>query len=213
MKTKTFLVSLTLVVAALLACAQTSFNLTNTFFGSGFGLAATPISGWPTNTVSAATGLPQANGAAIDLHNYNYAQLYFTAYVATNSGGGTPSTNNFTFTIIRGKSLPGSGGQGAPTVYYAPNPLGLGTGTGSGALTNLQAVGWETWTNSGGYTFTVPLVSSTAGAVCWFTNLDQSYIGPTYWVGVASCQLNATNACLTNVDVGLITKVIPIRYP
>jgi hypothetical protein len=207
------LTSVALLGVALLAClpsrqasAQTSFNLTNVLAGSGFGQPPVLITGWPTNQVSATTGLPQGTGGPINVKNYDWATFYFSALICTNVGGGTPTTNNVQVSLIR--SVAGN----PPAVAYGSNPLGLGTGTGTGAITNLQASDWETYSNiTPPLTLTIPI--SGTGAVTWLTNLNEYFIGPVSWVGVRSIQLDATNAFLTNVVCGLNTKIVPIRYP
>jgi hypothetical protein len=192
-----------LAVAPTAWAQSASFNTTNVLSGSGYGNAATPIAGYPTNSVGT-NGLGQGTGSAIALPNCDQALFWFTAYCATNTGGGTPSTNNVTIILTRAAT------GGVPGATYGTNVLGLGTGT---TVTNLQATDWETYSNVAPITLTIPLYSSTAGAIRWQTNLTPVMLGMASHVGVGQLQLNATNAFLTNVACGLNWKIIPLRYP
>jgi hypothetical protein len=56
-------------------------------------------------------------------------------------------------------------------------------------------------------------VNVTTGYWSFYTNLPVTYLGGVYWLGIAAIQADFTNGFITNFDVGLSTKILPIRYP
>jgi hypothetical protein len=178
-----------------------SFNTTNVLCGPGFGNGSQVIAGFPTNTLSASTGFGQGTGGTISVANNDFVLLCVRAYICTNVGGGTPTTNNLQLTLIRSAS---------------GNPPGVQTGTNCFTAngTNVQSSDWESWSNVVPYfaAITVPLNVST-GYVCWQTNLTREFIGGANWLGIGNITLEATNAFLTNLNIGVAKKILPIRYP
>ena len=82
--------------------------------------------------------------------------------------------------------------------------------------TSFLATAWETWSNtvSPFSQILVPL-NLTTGYFAWFTNLPQAYVSGAKWLGIGQLSLLASNQTefITNFDVGIAKKIIPIRYP
>jgi len=191
------------LAAGLALCAGTvafadSFNTTNTLNCASTASAAQGvITGWPTNT-AATNGIGTGTGTALSLANCDFATFWWKGDVFDITNG-TITAGAVTVQLIR------SAGPNPPAVTY-------GTNLFSGNTTNLLTTDWETWSNSAPpLTLTIPI--NTTNHVTWITNLTSSWIGGASWVGVASITNSGVTYFVTNMDLGLSHKILPIRYP
>lgn len=173
------------------ADAQQSFNITNCL------AQGVSVVGWPTNTVSATTGLPMGTGGALGIPNDDLVGFWFSCLSVTNTNG-----CNVVFTLMR------SPVDNPPGVTYGTNIFSLN-------VTNLQASDWETPTwGTGPILITVPISNLTNAPFNWYTNLPAWQVSKAKWLGIYAVTNSTTASCfLTNVSVGLSKKILPIRYP
>ena len=189
------LVGLTAVEATVMA---DSFNPTN-FLNCAATASATQgaISGWPTNT-PATNGIGTGTGGALSLANCDFATFWWQGdvYDITN---GSITAGTVTVQLIR------SAAANLPAVTY-------GTNAYSGNTTNLLTCEWETWSNSvPPLTLAIPI--NTTNHITWTTNLTTTWIGGATWIGVASITNSGVTYFVTNMNMGVTHKILPMRYP
>lgn len=76
----------------------------------------------------------------------------------------------------------------------------------AGSTTNF----WETTPQ---FTLTVPLPVGTNTPFSWMTNFPEDFAAAAVSVGISSISNNLTSGTLSNADIGLIKKTVPITYP
>ena len=158
------------------------------------------VSAFPTNVVST-NGLGQSTGGALSVANNEFVLLSVSGYVCSNINAS--ATNQILIDLTRSGSA---------------NPPQVATGTNlfTGNATNFQATDWDTWSNTVSVfsQIIVPL-NLTTGYFRWTTNLPQAYVSAATWLGIGQISLLSTSqmAFITNFDVGICKKIIPIRYP
>lgn len=161
-----------------------------------FALPAQADSFYVTNYLSSTTGIssyptnyagtngiPVATGLPVSLANYDSAGLYFKALSLT--------TNTTTVTV----QLVRSQADNHPQITIATN----------GQTTAME---WET---ASLISLPITLPANSTNAFYWGTNLNSDLIKGWNWIGVYS--LTNTLGNLTNVEIGINKKIMPVRFP
>jgi hypothetical protein len=123
-------------------------------------------------------------GTPVDLRSYNTSGFYFYGAVSNNAAA------------IVGVDL-------------------VRSGITKGAVTN-QFVGGYVFevTPPAVWHISIPIPATTNANFVWYTNLSNDFCGPAVRVGV----FNLTNSLaagqvITNLDVGVVKKIMPLAYP
>jgi hypothetical protein len=167
------------------------FNCTNCLSSNNV------VFGYPTNVVTT-NGVGQGTGGALSLANVNSAAFFFQGFVLTNGLGSDTSLHVW---LVR------SWAGNPPGVQYGSNALTTCVGT------SLLYTDWETWSNSSALALTIPVNYTKTNWITWGTNLDNNWLGGANWLGIACISNAATFSFMTNVQMGVNEKIIPIRYP
>jgi hypothetical protein len=198
MNTKQFcnsLSGLSLVVALVAALALSllpqpakadSFNTTNVIASGGVGGT------WPTNSLNT-NGLGMKQGSWIDVRNVTQAGFYFTGTPIINATGIVVTVN-----LVRSWAQ-------IPSLTIDPT-----NGLASLATNWIYGNSWEHPNNGITFSFAIPTQTN---AFSFFTNLGEGYIYGANAVGLYGITNNGTSSVLTNVDVGLVKKIPPLRWP
>jgi len=179
-----------------LPAAADSFNTTNLLYFAATANTQGAITGWPTNT-PASNGIGNGTGGAVDISNYHEVGFWFTGDVIDITNG-TITAGTVTVTLLRSPS------PRPPQVIYGTNVYVGGT--------NLQTCEWETTSNLvGGITLAIPI--NTTNRINWFTNLPSWQIGSANWLGVFNITNSGVTYFITNMNMGVSKKILPVRYP
>lgn len=145
----------------------------------------TALQSWPTNTAGT-NGLNRLTGGPIFVGNQAQAGFYFTATPMV----GITNSSTETVTLIRS---------------YNAGPPVITTDTNGWTTRN----DWE-GTAALSITFTIP---NQTNAWTFMTNLPETFVYGANWVGLYISTNNLNGGVFTNVDYGIVKKIIPIRYP
>lgn len=175
-----------LIALALLALSARSETVYQSFGATNYIAGSTTITSFPTNvaTTNAAGTIGQRTGAAIFVGNQEHVNFVFMSEPVASD-----TTNSITFKLIRGYS------SSTPTI----------TSNTFGNATFAAFPQWETQP-----TLTLAAQQQGTNSSCWSTNLA-GYIGGASHIGIYSEQ-NGFSTALTNFDVGLSKKIVPIVY-
>lgn len=189
---KTLLLCALLALLALPAAAGQTFNVTNNI------AASTTVTAWPTNALTTnlvvTTTTYTTNGSTITTNTYGYymgkstgkyvgVQNQRSALLAVQCVPLVTNATTFSLTLVR------SSADAPPTVSATQND-------------------WDT-VHQATFTF---LTQNTTSAVCYQTNLADTFVGDANWLGVYS-MTPGTGSGVTNLTISINGKILPIRYP
>jgi hypothetical protein len=153
------------------------------FSATNYIAASTQLTSFPTNSAGT-NGLNRLTGGAISMAGVEHAAFVFTSQPVNND-----LTNSMITRLVRG--------------YSSSTPI-LTADTNNGSLAAFPQ--WETLPS-----LTLIYSHNGTNSTTWMTNLD-FYIQGCSYIGVYS-QSNGQGVALTNYDIGITKKRVPITFP